>query len=305
VCTGEAHTCALDATGAVWCWGGNQRGQLGSGTREPALQPELVTLPGPARSLSCDFNHGCALLSDGRLYCWGQNGEGELGQDDAFPGDAVEAADGLTPLPVAGSFRSVDTGQGHTCAIAAAGTLFCWGRNSFYELGSEPRGQVRSPLQVGTESDWERVDAGQNHSCGLRRDGSLWCWGRNTASDEDEGFPLGIEGPLIVATPTRVGDAANWSKLATSIFHTCAIDAGNALFCWGRNIEGQLGVGSLPVVRAPEAVADAVAAVATGGFFGCAIRLDGTVACAGESAQGQLGTGDNERRDRFSDLAPP
>jgi alpha-tubulin suppressor-like RCC1 family protein len=41
----EAATCALLADNSVWCWGGNDQGQLGSGDNMPRVQPTYVELP--------------------------------------------------------------------------------------------------------------------------------------------------------------------------------------------------------------------------------------------------------------------
>jgi alpha-tubulin suppressor-like RCC1 family protein len=37
------HVCALRADATVWCWGRNDRGQLGDGTKSDSLYPVKVT----------------------------------------------------------------------------------------------------------------------------------------------------------------------------------------------------------------------------------------------------------------------
>jgi alpha-tubulin suppressor-like RCC1 family protein len=39
------HTCAIDTSGFVWCWGLNDHGQIGDGTTMDAVRPIRVALP--------------------------------------------------------------------------------------------------------------------------------------------------------------------------------------------------------------------------------------------------------------------
>ncbi len=303
VSAGDAHTCALTDANEVYCWGANERGQLGLGTRTASARPALVALPGAAVQLSAEFTHTCAVLVTGELYCWGENFEGELGQDDAPP-DVNNAADRLAPVLVPGGpYQSVDTGQGHTCAIGRDGALWCWGRNSDHESGPSEQVQWRRPEQLGDENDWLLVDGGQSHTCALRIDRSAWCWGRNTAQASDEGYPLGIAGAALVEAPARLDSDAQWLTLSSHTFHSCGVDTLHDLWCWGRNQEGQLGLDDIQSRPTPTLVQGAVASVATGHFFGCIVTLAGQVACAGANESGQLGTGDTARRQVFTPLS--
>lgn len=292
VTAGGHHTCALDELGQVACFGRNERGQLGAGDRTDRSEPVFVDLPSRATFVTSDFTHTCALLNDATLHCWGKNDEGDLGQDDAYPGDGSTAADALVPIAVPGSWQAVETGQGHTCAIALDGTLFCWGRNTEHELGESEQIQVRAPLQVGTDDDWLGVEAGQSHTCGLRQDFFAYCWGRNTAVENGEGAPLGIPGATVVTSPTRLETTGDFAFLRTDTFHTCAVNHDDELYCWGRGVEGQLGLGDELLYEVPTLVGSGYVGVAVGRFTTCAIATDGRLFCTGKNDAGQLGTGD-------------
>jgi alpha-tubulin suppressor-like RCC1 family protein len=302
VAAGTRHTCALDELGRVACFGQNDRGQLGTGDREARSEPTFVELPSRATLVTTDFTHTCALLSDATLHCWGKNDEGELGQDDAYPGDQSLDADALSPVAVPGSWRAVETGQGHTCAIRLEGTLFCWGRNTEHELGESDQIQVRFPIQVGTDADWLSVDAGQSHTCGLRQDFFGYCWGRNTGFETSEGAPLGIPGATEITSPTRLETTGDFTLLRTDTFHTCAVNHDAELFCWGRGVEGQLGLGDQAFHDVPTFVGSGYAAVAVGRFATCAIAEGGGLLCTGKNDQGQLGTGDTAERAVFTPI---
>lgn len=327
IVTGQAHSCGLTTADEVYCWGDNQRGQLGQGDRVSRPVPVRVPLAAPARVLASGFGHACALLDDGSLWCWGDGYEGQLGQDDLFVRSADDEEqsrdmDRLEPVLVpaalddagqAIAWRDVDTGEGHSCAIAVDGALWCWGRNSQRQLGAESDGeQSRIPLRVGDEHDWQSVDAAQNYTCALRSDGSLWCFGYNMGTLSNAGNPFGLVlESRQLDEPTRVNDSL-WGSVSTNMFHTCAIGGESGqLWCWGRNIEGQLGLDPDTIVELPDIlieprfVTDGVAHVSAGTFSTCLVTSDATIRCAGKNDAGQLGGGDDSAEFEFVDVVLP
>jgi alpha-tubulin suppressor-like RCC1 family protein len=305
VSAGDDYTCTLDDIGAVYCFGANDRGQLGQGDRQARSSPTRVPLPLAARAVANNFEHVCALLADASLYCWGQNFEGELGQDDSPPAANQDdtAVDGLSPVQVPGTdWSDVSAGDGFSCGIRFDGTLWCWGRNSGHQLGPDTEIQIRHPIQVGTDSDWLHVVSGLQFSFALKQDHSLWCWGINVGSPTD-GFPLGIDSSEL-DTPTRLGSANDWVTFGTRAFHTCAVNRENELWCWGRNIEGQLGTGDTDLRQTPTHVADGIAAVAVAWFTTCALSTAGHVLCTGKNEHGEIGDGTTDRPLRFTDVTP-
>ena len=141
-------------------------------------------------------------------------------------------------------------------------------------------------------------------SLALKQDHSLWEWGENVASATDEGNPLGVEAEEI-AEPTRLGSAADWVTVSTRVFHSCAVNRSDELWCWGRNIEGQLGTGDGTIRKVPTLVASGVTDVDVSWFMTCAVTRGGRLECTGANDHGELGTGDTERVFRFTDVTPP
>lgn len=76
----NTRVCAVGVSGDVYCWGKNNKGQLGDGTRNDADTPvKVVGLPGPASEVRTTDTSTCALLTTGKVYCWGEDRYGQLG----------------------------------------------------------------------------------------------------------------------------------------------------------------------------------------------------------------------------------
>lgn len=72
--------CATSVSGEVYCWGLNDSGQAGDGSKDHALTPVRVAgLPAPAAEVKIMPYSSCAILTNGRVYCWGNNNYGQLG----------------------------------------------------------------------------------------------------------------------------------------------------------------------------------------------------------------------------------
>jgi alpha-tubulin suppressor-like RCC1 family protein len=304
VATGVAHTCALKQDGSVWCFGANTFGQLGQGTQASSAVPLPVVLPGKAVLLSSEANTACVVLEDGALYCWGRNFEGNIGLGDVHPGvdQALPIRSGTTS-----DWSAIGTGDGHTCGVRAPGALFCWGRNSTSNLGlgQTVDVQLRSATRVGTDEDWSIVASGQDSSCAIRTAGSLFCWGGNGSGNLGLGDRELRQAPAVLAAPRAGG---GWAAVSLDTFHACAVSLAGDLYCWGRNIEGQLGTGDLDDRLEPTLIGQGDAryvSAVVGRFSTCAVTTDSHIACSGENASGQLGTGDNTRRNAFAEVPFP
>lgn len=178
------------------------------------------------------------------------------------------------------------------CSVTA-GRLACFGSNASGQLGVGDTDPRDAPVTVGDATDWiEVTSAIGEHLCGLRSGGRLFCWGANGKGN------LGLGDTDVRSVPTeQVSSAGAWRSTHAGSGHTCARDERNALHCWGRNEDGELGTGDLENRWSPREVEGIRAArVAVGWGHTCIVAPNGRLACWGRNVEGQLGLGDREIR---------
>ena len=120
--SGNTHSCSILDDGSVRCWGDNEHGQLGDGTRTNSLSPILASTPlgKSAVSISIGAEHTCAIFDDGTLRCWGSNSNGQIGD-----GTLIErTTPTLVNLGAGKSAKSVSLGQTHSCALLSDCLLY-------------------------------------------------------------------------------------------------------------------------------------------------------------------------------------
>ncbi|MEM9191941.1 MAG: hypothetical protein AAGF12_22400 [Myxococcota bacterium] len=186
----------------------------------------------------------------------------------------------------------VSSGGAHTCALTVAGDAYCWGRNISGELGTDSdAASVATPTRVPLDGV-SVLAAGDGFSCAVLDDKSRWCWGDN----DDGQLGLGDLGPDTDRRVPETQGPSDWATLSLGGSHGCGIGTSGSLRCWGRNVEGQLGLGSTGPTPLPATVlvGDApfvVTDVGLGRSHSCAVRDDGTLYCWGANNRSQLGLG--------------
>ena len=284
---GGNHTCAVAAAGS-YCWGNGDFGQLGNFSFLDSV-PAVVFGGHTFVELSAGGSHTCGRIADGTLYCWGANGFGQLGEgsttDQQFP-TAVSAPPGVT-------FTAVTAGQGHTCALATGGAVYCWGRNADGQLGDSSNTDRHTPTAVSVSPGltFLTVSAGVGHSCAVGADTKTYCWGRNTSGQLGDGTKTAR------IVPTVVSGGLTFDLVSAGAFHTCARTGDHSLFyCWGSNGFGQLGDGTTSSRTAPVVVnllggvPGSLGTVTAGAVHTCGLA-DQYLFCWGGNTSGELGDG--------------
>ncbi|UXR63830.1 RTX toxin [Bdellovibrio bacteriovorus] len=247
-----------------------------------------------ASALSISRGHQCAIMEDTSLRCWGGNMSRQV------TGANTDFQDIAVPVTIAGvaGFRSVATGEAHTCAVSLDNRLFCWGNTDDGQVGGgSSSGTQSSPLHIDTGTTYLSVVSGDLHTCALTTDNKIKCWGRNDYGQ------LGLGDTTERTSPTDTDNASSYKYLTAGSRSTCAIRMDDKLFCWGYNANYQLGDGSATAKNLPAAIdaTESYKMVAVGSKHGCAITLTDNMKCWGTNNYGQVG--DNSLTTRSQPVA--
>jgi alpha-tubulin suppressor-like RCC1 family protein len=324
ISAGSAHTCVLEASGGVKCWGDNKFGQLGDGLPPLRVTPgEVMGLSSDVSMLSVGIGDACALTLMGDLKCWGIGFVSTSKTSErSVPGKLTNLAGEVRALSVGSShsvciltnsgavkcsygdetfvdvaglesgMRAVSVGIFHSCALTETGGVMCWGDPEFGGLGDGTANPSETPVDVvGLGSSVTALALGFSHTCALMASGGVKCWGWNGFGQLGDGTETDRLTPVEV-----IGLNDEITAIAAGDYHTCALTAAGGVKCWGLNEEGQLGDGA-PTFKAVVAPVDAVGlsqgvtAITAGENHTCALLSSGEVKCWGWNHYGQLADG--------------
>ena len=321
VVAGYNHTCAVEG-GAVWCWGDGAFGKLGNGATSQALEPVKVVANGGflndganggVSALSAGLSSTCAI-ENFAAFCWGNNAQGQLGDGSGSSSNKPVAVSDLSGS--LSNMTHLSVGSYSACAIASdtsasptvSGATYCWGFNDQKQIGDdtitdrpEPTVVNAFPGPVANELIYA-VEVGGKHACAIKTF-KLYCWGDGQYGQLGDGTTAD-GGPVAVDDSLFSGEDAD--VVSAGGEHTCAI-AGGRLYCWGKNVDRQLGDGSQTNSSSPVLVAAStdpgftntgtmlgvVSDVSAGAQHTCAIE-NSVVSCWGKGMYGRLGTGDSQ-----------
>jgi alpha-tubulin suppressor-like RCC1 family protein len=274
----------------MYCWGRNSMGQLGDSTAANSSVPVTVYQLGVTfTSFTAGQLHNCALTSAGQAYCWGANADSRLGDSTtALP---------LRPIPVlplgAVAFTSLGAGNAHTCGTTALGQAYCWGTNSWGQIGDSTTVSPFFPVAVHQQTgvSFTQVAAGNNFTCALDGTGQAWCWGYAAGGALGNNSVSTKRYPVTVQQPGGV----TFTGVYTEYDHVCALDTGGQAYCWGNNAWYQLGDNTTTTRKVPTAVLQPAGVTFTqltlGSSFTCGLTSAGQAYCWGNNGNGQLGIG--------------
>lgn len=283
----EAHSCVLQLSGGVMCWGMNSNGQVGNGGTASAFEPVAVqNLSTGVSSVVTGGAHTCALMSTGEVRCWGSNANGQLGD-----GTTTSRGSPMTVVGLSRGVRVIAAGYFHNCAVLLAGDVTCWGLNDAGQLGDGTTSTRLTPQNVTSLLGVviSAIALGQRHSCVLLAQGEVKCWGDNTFGQLGDGSVISRSSPTAAS-----GFQGSVSSIALGYVHTCAVCSPGNVQCWGNNEARQLGDGTLTNRNRPTNVTglrSRALAVSAGYRHTCALLDTRTLQCWGMNSSGQLGDG--------------
>lgn len=235
--------------------------QPSASTGAPLVNPENAV-----KQVSHGKQHACALTQAGTVKCWGNNLLHQLGAPSPefrlTPGAAVVGVANVVQISAAGSY---------TCAIDTEARVFCWG-----EL---PERGKSAPVEIAELKGAIDIAAGPYHACAALQSGKVKCFGDNAEGNLGIGT---LEGTS--PAPAEVIGVSGAVEVATGEQHSCARHGDGRVWCWGGNLQGELGrdadgdSGDAKIVSL-EAKATQLAA---GGANTCVVDDESRVRCWGE-----------------------
>ena len=309
ISAGDYHTCAIDETGAIACWGSDDGLEWNTETKEweEVYVGQTDAPEGSFTAVSAGWGHTCAIAeifetavsnasASGEIECWGWVGD-------------VRSSETLDDVPT-GRFTAVAAGRYHSCGLRESGAIECWGRRpSLSWVNDTPPGSFSA------------VSSSEGHNCGLRESGAIECWaagGRGVSI-----YPLGAYGPFsamsvgnqhtcAIRASSEFGEtgaiqcwiggneygqndapAGSFTAVSAGWGHTCAIHATSGeIECWGLNnklvgLNEEDGRSEWVYAGQTDAPAGRFTAVAAGSEHTCAIRDTGAIVCWGDNTRGQ------------------
>lgn len=246
IAAGGHHSCGATTDNAIFCWGRNVSGELGTGDTSGTAQLRPVRVAGTRRlhGLALGYRWSCGLDQDNRAYCWGNGADGQVG-NGSNSGRNVE------PDAVVGGLRFMSLSSSmfgaHTCGVTTDSLAYCWGANSYGQLGDGTTNGRATPTRVAGGLKFTHISAGGHYTCGLLANGEAYCWGSIYAADR--------VGEPASPNPTRMTAPASvtFTAIAVGANHACALTPGKAVYCWG--VGGTVGDGSQTDRPAPTPVA--------------------------------------------------
>uniref|UniRef100_A0A8C5APE1 HECT and RLD domain containing E3 ubiquitin protein ligase 3 n=1 Tax=Gadus morhua TaxID=8049 RepID=A0A8C5APE1_GADMO len=272
------------------CWGNAVSGQLGIGEEQsPVCEPrdsQAFGGKGP-QEVACGGEHSLFLLQDGRVFTCGSNSSGQLGHDKL--GASPEPVQTLDTQKITG----VSCGRDHSVALNAQGQVFSWGAGAGGQLGlgtAEEAVRIPRLIRKLCEHRISQIMCGNQHCIALSRDGQLFTWGQNTNGQ------LGLgKGEPSSLTPQPLKSLAGipLAQISAGGDHSFALSLSGAVFGWGKNSAGQLGLNDeqdravpchIKVLRSQKVVY-----ISCGDEHTAALTKDGGLFTFGEGSRGQLG----------------
>lgn len=238
-------------------------------------------------TVTVDAVEGVATFDDLRVDDVGSGytlvaSAGELSEVESSPFDVLRSS----PLAV---------GVWHVCVVRSGGAAYCWGLNTYGQLGDGTGTNRNAPVAVSTELSFSSLAPSNFHTCGLTSEGEGYCWGAGSYGRLGDGTDAQH------LTPVPVTGGHTFASISAGLDHSCAVDVvARDVYCWGRNQYGQRGDGTTSPSTEPVPVHGSSIldfdVVSAGRLHTCAIDTGGSGYCWGLNNQGQLGDGSTATR---------
>ena len=235
-------------------------------------------------ALSLGSYFTCIVTNTDGAKCWGYNGFGTLGDGTTTDSNVPVDVSGLTS-----GVQSISAGSSHVCAVTTAGGAKCWGYNASGTLGDGTTITKNTPVDVsgltsGVQSISTSTLLNGDHTCAVTTAGGAKCWGLNNKGQLGDGTTITKNTPVDVS-----GLTSGVQSISIGESHSCALTTNGGVKCWGNNVSGQLGDGSITDSNTPVDVTGLISgatAITVGKDWACALTTSGAVKCWGDNEYG-------------------
>ncbi|XP_047528623.1 probable E3 ubiquitin-protein ligase HERC4 isoform X1 [Vanessa atalanta] len=281
----------------MFCWGNATHHELyieNSDSMGMVIRPTLSKWK-ESKHIKCvaagDF-HTLYLTKFGHLYSRGCNELGQLGRQ--IENNKDKPPD-IEIILKSSTISAIACGSQHSMALDEWGQVFSWGSDNFGQLGSNlgvyTQDQPKIIKFLATKNVIQ-IACGFYHSIALTNNGELYAWGANTYGQCGLGTKSNKE-----TTPQQISSLVGIpiAMIACGGNHTFALSKSGAVFGWGKNMYGQLGLQDrenrcypthLKTLRYVK-----VCHISCGEEFTTFLTLDGGVFSCGTGEYGQTGHG--------------
>lgn len=300
----DRTACALYEDQTMNCWGAYVDGLRGSGAKKPVSSDPLdVAFPSGVKIVKLEANNNttCALTDKDAIYCWGFTKH--LIEEEVVPTIDSHSIFRETPTLIGGfsvkPIKELSLSGSFLCVLFDDNSSECLGHDRYGNLGNETVGAdnlspaslsiVPSGILALSQGSMKGTYRGWEPNCAVLLDESIWCWGYNALGNLGDGTTATPNPPLAVQVTGLSGGAVD---VAVAETFACGLLKDGAVYCWGENVEGNLGNGSTATNSpTPTPVTDLsnakiLYAVSNDdsvfrNIYGCAVLEDKTVKCWG------------------------
>ena len=307
--SGIGYTCGRTELGTVKCWGTNDQGQLGDGTRSDRFSPTLIPGLNRVTRLSLNNKTSCALNQSAELWCWGDTltpTPARLGLEHVWRDVTSYTLGGVQQIVAlndqgqlfgvnatgalvinhAEPLAAIAGGSKHVCGYSQTGKVYCLGSNENGQLGLDGGGLVAQPTYMGLDNI-RSIGALSSATCAVDHDGGLWCWGRSYHRNVPlTAAPRRLEGVPAVASVTGSRDAAIIRLESGELY---MFDPRASRFYRNDDVQ-PVGIAPFMPQRRPAGYDHLIDAVAQPNYR-CVLNTARRVACWGGNTRGRLGLG--------------
>ncbi|KAM3837752.1 LOW QUALITY PROTEIN: putative E3 ubiquitin-protein ligase HERC4 [Vipera latastei] len=273
------------------CWGNASFGQLGLGgiDEEIVLEPRRCSffVNRKLQDVGCGLRHTVFVLDDGTVYTCGCNDFEQLGLEKSRKRpEQVGALD-------AQNIVTVSCGEAHTLALNDKGQVYDWGFAVDGQLGLPGTEEyTRVPRNIKSLSDIQivQVACGYFHFLALSKGSEDFSWGQNKYGQLGLGYEYKKQAsPQVIKSLLGIP----FAQIAAGGAHSFVFTLSGAVFEWGRNKFGQLGLNDENDRYVPNLLkslrSQKIVYISCGEDHTAALTKEGGVFTFGAGGYGQLG----------------